>query len=765
MTDVTSTAHVRANTRQAQRELGKVADATGRMRGEASSAQGVVGRLGDLLDGMGGTAGKAGGQLQNLGKLAAGAAGAAGFGLLISGAMEAAQAITALSEESLRLQASFNNVPYGIQQARESTLGFVADSDLAQQALTANSLGAAKSSKEFGELAGAGAKLGLALQGDARKGVEDLTLAISRQSPMILDNLGISLKLSEAHDKYAKRLGKSTSELTDNEKAEAFRKEAIEAAIKASNDITVKTDGWAAAVQHLNVELKNNRDEILGGGVARNEMQALNDLLGGMADHELERLRAQKDIRDVASQLNGELYDQYRVTVETPMALKAIKAEINRRLDAQLAVNEEAEAEAKWQEESLTYRNDLVDQLGREEQLAKARGDDEWRMFELQEARLGIQKELAEAAGDEAQAKKLAFELELLNAEKLKALDDAANKSTKRRGGSRQRGTWIDRFVEEQQKRTRDLGLEDQGDFGDILRAKETEEMIKRLEEIGARNRANVLEREELAAREAERLRELVDQMQRHIEVAEAQGQQTEFLHQRKLQMVEEIARVEGDLEGARQARHEAELRRLQAEQAANNRKMDAFEKVARSEIDMLAASTTAAVDASDNKARAFWMEARGIMLARGRTLAIEAAFQTAMGLAAAVTLNAPRAAQHFTAAGIAGAQAAAFLGGSAIIKAAMGSGAGGGAGRGGRGSSPTGGRGGAANSGPSRAESDVPISTNDAPPPLPAAATSGGDQINNWNFYGDVFDTEEAAGRAIQRKLRAAGESGRKYR
>ena len=53
-------------------------------------------------------------------------------------------------------------------------------------------------SAEVREAGRVATKLAVTSGQDASKGIEDLTLALSRQSPMILDNLGITLKLGEA---------------------------------------------------------------------------------------------------------------------------------------------------------------------------------------------------------------------------------------------------------------------------------------------------------------------------------------------------------------------------------------------------------------------------------------------------------------------------------------------------------------------------------------------------------------------------------------
>ena len=198
----------------------------------------------------------------------------AGFaGMAVGGAVVAANKIRELAAESLKLQNVFGNLPFSLDKARSATMGLVDDAQLATAAVTAQRFGVAKNAEEFAKLAEAATKLSITTGQDAAKGISDLTTALSRQSPMILDNLGISLKLSEAHERYAQRLGKSTKELTENEKAEAFRVEAMAAAQEATKGLAVETDGLAASLAKAEVSAKNLTTALLGGGGGPAAMQ------------------------------------------------------------------------------------------------------------------------------------------------------------------------------------------------------------------------------------------------------------------------------------------------------------------------------------------------------------------------------------------------------------------------------------------------------------------------------------------------------------
>jgi len=100
--------------------------------------------------------------------------------------------------------------------------GTVKDTDLLRQANNAMLLGIVDSDDQMAELFDNAQRLSQALGKDALYGIESLTTGIGRQSRLMLDNLGIIVKAEDAYDAYAEALGKNTSELTDNERKQAF---------------------------------------------------------------------------------------------------------------------------------------------------------------------------------------------------------------------------------------------------------------------------------------------------------------------------------------------------------------------------------------------------------------------------------------------------------------------------------------------------------------------------------------------------------------
>ncbi len=119
----------------------------------------------------------------------------------------------------------------------------------------------ASATPELMSMAKAAQKLNPSL-GDTTYMYESLALGIKRASPMILDNLGITVKLSEAYEKYAQSIGKSADELTAEE-----QKIALLNGVLAQGNILMEQAGgtnvsYTDSIDRMNVSLKNASDSI-----------------------------------------------------------------------------------------------------------------------------------------------------------------------------------------------------------------------------------------------------------------------------------------------------------------------------------------------------------------------------------------------------------------------------------------------------------------------------------------------------------------------
>jgi hypothetical protein len=108
----------------------------------------------------------------------------------------------------------------------------------------------AKASPQLVKIAKAANKLNPTL-GDTGFLYDSLALGIKRASPMILDNLGLTIKVGDANEKYAKKLGKTTKELSAQEKQLALLEAALESGDQliqqVGGSVESQADSWIRA--------------------------------------------------------------------------------------------------------------------------------------------------------------------------------------------------------------------------------------------------------------------------------------------------------------------------------------------------------------------------------------------------------------------------------------------------------------------------------------------------------------------------------------
>ncbi len=114
-----------------------------------------------------------------------------------------------------------------LQKLQKATDGTMNSMELMTQANNMMLLGITDSEDQMAEMFDVAQRLASALGKDTAFGVESLTTGLGRQSKLMLDNLGIMLDANEANQKYADSVNKSVSELTDQERKQAFVNEAM----------------------------------------------------------------------------------------------------------------------------------------------------------------------------------------------------------------------------------------------------------------------------------------------------------------------------------------------------------------------------------------------------------------------------------------------------------------------------------------------------------------------------------------------------------
>ncbi len=116
---------------------------------------------------------------------------------------------------------------------KTATDGTVASMELMKQANNAMLLGIADSEEQMANMFDIAQRLGQSLGVDTVSAVESLVTGLGRQSKLMLDNLGIMVDTNKAYADHAASLNKSTSELTDQERKQAF----VNAAMSEANSL------------------------------------------------------------------------------------------------------------------------------------------------------------------------------------------------------------------------------------------------------------------------------------------------------------------------------------------------------------------------------------------------------------------------------------------------------------------------------------------------------------------------------------------------
>lgn len=214
-----------------------------------NQASPVLKKVQSDIAGLDKAAGNAAGGLGTLGK-ALGAAGIVAFGAQVAAATGE---LAKMGAQSLALKNSFEAIGGStamLEQLRQASRGMISDTDLMLAANKSMLLGVADTADEMSKLLQIAAARGRAMGLDVSTAFGDIVTGLGRMSPLILDNLGITVNLEQANADYAATLGKTAKALTDAERKQAL----VNAVIASSAGIldnannaagNLATDGFA----------------------------------------------------------------------------------------------------------------------------------------------------------------------------------------------------------------------------------------------------------------------------------------------------------------------------------------------------------------------------------------------------------------------------------------------------------------------------------------------------------------------------------------
>ena len=231
-----------------------------------------------------------------------GLASAAGIGAAAAGVAKFAVELGGLGAQAITTEKSYSAVLRSIGQtpALLNELSAAAGGTISQMRLMQLSNTAlAGASDELGNaFAGAlpklieGARAANQLNpalGDTEFLFQSLVTGIKRGSPMLIDNTGITLKLGEANERYAESLGKTASQLTEEEQKLALLQATMEGVDRLVMQAGGNLDNLTTNAQRATASWANLRAEFgksLAGPVSEGQ-----GFLAGMFDSMIENLR------------------------------------------------------------------------------------------------------------------------------------------------------------------------------------------------------------------------------------------------------------------------------------------------------------------------------------------------------------------------------------------------------------------------------------------------------------------------------------------
>lgn len=150
-------------------------------------------------------------------------------GAVIKSMGEAIKSVESLSNQLsvLRQNAKFEGIAQDFESISQITGGLANQFDMVGSVSKALAFNIDLSGGKLKELIQVAQKTAIVMGTDVKTAFDDLIVGVSRGSVPILDNLGITISLDDANQKFAQSLGKTTDQMTKAEKTTALLNEVI----------------------------------------------------------------------------------------------------------------------------------------------------------------------------------------------------------------------------------------------------------------------------------------------------------------------------------------------------------------------------------------------------------------------------------------------------------------------------------------------------------------------------------------------------------
>ncbi|MCK4726336.1 MAG: hypothetical protein KAT29_11050, partial [Anaerolineales bacterium] len=206
---------------------------------------------------------------------------------------------------------------------------------------------------QLAEVAKAANKLNPTL-GDTAFMFSSIATGVKRAQPLILDNLGLTIKVGAANEAMAKQLGKSVEALTAEEKAMAILNATLKAGDQLIAQVGGSVDAYGDDIARAEVQIKNLKDEwaVLISGPVADTASALTDAINKI-----------NELRDAVRTLDGAYFDGI-ITLEewNDIRVKQQRGEV----DAEWVTRRLEQATRNWRAEMGLLDFQLVEMVGHE---------------------------------------------------------------------------------------------------------------------------------------------------------------------------------------------------------------------------------------------------------------------------------------------------------------------------------------------------------------------------------------------------------------
>lgn len=205
------------------------------------------------------------------------------------------KAFVDLAERGGRFEKMIRGQTVEVETASKALKGLVSNYDLIQQSNMAVAFGVASTGEQFAKLTSLAAVTAQKLGIDVHDATSRVIRGVGKMEVELLDELGIRVRLNEALDMHAKKLGKTKGALSQTERQTALLNDVLEKLEHNAAGASVQVDTLGDAFKQLKIAMTDGADGFgLLIGKSGLLFKWISSLTQGLKDfiHELKRVRS-----------------------------------------------------------------------------------------------------------------------------------------------------------------------------------------------------------------------------------------------------------------------------------------------------------------------------------------------------------------------------------------------------------------------------------------------------------------------------------------